>query len=462
MARPQIDRGERIGRVKMPRAPAPSAVGAIASSIAVLAAATLLTKSFALGKELVVAGAYGTDRGLEAYLVALVVCMFLVGLVAHSLPSAFIPVFVRHLENARPAAARALVGSTSAFALMAALACAGLVACLSGPLVDTVARGFDPAARALTRRLLLWLLPAVPLAGLASVWAAVMHARRRFWAVSLVPAVTPIAIVLAIALGPSPANVEVLAAATVLGLAGETMGLGVLVARAGLLAPMRLSWRDVGLREVLSEYAPVVAGAALLGLTPVIDRAVAATVGEGAVATLGYAGRLVDAGLALGATAIGTALLPHLARSVALGRTEELRRTFRGVVALVLFVSVPFTAVLAVSSHAIVGALFERGAFTAADTQAVAGVQAVLALQIPIYLVGIIAARMLAASRRNRVLLVGNVVSLALTVTLDLALVGPLGVGGIALATAITRTVVVSFLLVVCLRGVLADRSAAT
>jgi putative peptidoglycan lipid II flippase len=443
----------------MPRAPAPSVVSAITGSIAVLATATLLTKSFALGKELVVAGAFGIDRGLEAYLVALVLCMFLIGLVAHSLPSAFIPVFVRHVENDRPDAARDLVGTTSAFALAAGLACAGLVACLSGPLVDVVAQGFDPAARALTRRLLLLLLPAVPLAGLASVWAAVMHARRRFWAVSLVPAVTPTVIVLAIVL--LPARVEVLAAATVIGLACETVALAVLAARAGLLAPMRLAWRDASLRAVLREYAPVVAGAALLGLTPVCDRAVAATAGEGAVATLGYAARLVDAGLALGATAIGTALLPHAARSVALGRRDELLRTFRGLVRLVLCVSVPAAAMLALGSSAIVGALFERGAFTAQDTMAVAAVQAVLALQIPIYLVGIIAARMLAVNRLNRVLVVGNVVSLALTIVLDLAFVGPFGVTGIAVATIVTRTVVTLLLVHACVRLVLAPRSVA-
>jgi putative peptidoglycan lipid II flippase len=228
------------------------------------------------------------------------------------------------------------------------------------------------------------------------------------------------------------------------------------VARAGWLARPRVRLADPSVRELLRAYAPLVAGATLLGLTPVCDRAIAASAGAGAVATLGYAGRLVDAALAIGATAIGTAMLPFAAQSVALGRRRELRRTVHGLVALLFAVSVPVTCVLVLASEPITAALFERGAFTPADTRAVAAVQAVLALQIPIYLVGIVAARLLAAHRLVRVLFVGNALSLVLTLGLDLLLVGPFGAAGIAAATVIMRTVATLFVVIVCLRSVLA------
>ncbi len=429
-------------------------VVAIVRSIAVLAIATVLTKSCALGKELVVAATFGTAAGLEAYLVAFVVCMFLVGLVAHSLPTAFVPVFVRHVEDGRRAEARDLVGDTTGLAIAVGFSCAVIVASASGWIAELAGAGLDSATREQAARLLVVLVAIVPLSGVAASWSAVLHAERRFWAVSLVPAVTPLVVVLALVTGP--ADVDVLAAATVAGFAGEALVLAVLVARAGWLAPPRLRLEDESVRDVLRGYAPLVGGAALLGLTPVLDRAIAASAGPGAVATLGYAGRLVDATLAIGATALGTAMLPFAAQSVALGRRAELRRTVRGLVVLLFLASVPVTAVLVLASEPITAALFERGAFTPRDTRAVATVQALLALQIPIYLVGIVAARLLAAHRIVRVLFVGNVLSLVLGVGLDLLLVGPYGAAGIAVATVVMRTAATLFVVVVCLRSVLA------
>jgi peptidoglycan biosynthesis protein MviN/MurJ (putative lipid II flippase) len=176
-------------------------------------------------------------------------------------------------------------------------------------------------------------------------------------------------------------------------------------------------------------------------------------VGTGAVATLAYAGRLVDPLLATGATAIGTAMLPHAARTLAHGGPAQLRGVSLRLAALVLAGSVPAVLALVLASEPIVRLVFARGAFTDADAIAVASVQSVLALQIPIYLVGMIAARVLAAVGRMRVLLAGNAAALALTVVLDLALVEPLGVAGIAVATVVMRAITVGWLLVACLRA---------
>lgn len=437
-------------RVESGRAPAPSTVAAIASSIAVLAVATVLTKSFALGKELVLASSFGTAPSLEAYLLALVVCNFLIGLVAHSLPTAFVPVLVRQLEQGRVAAARALVSGTSVIAVGAGLVCALTIALSADALAGVLGGGFDPATRELAGELLFRLAPVVPLAGLGSVLGAILHARRRFWAVSLVPACTPIAIVFALVLGV--ADVELLTTATVVGAIAEAALLAALVARAGLLVPRWTGVHDPELREVVRGYVPLLLGAAVLGLVPVCDRAIAATVGAGAVATLAYAGRLVDPLLATGATAIGTAMLPHAARSLAQGGHELLGVSLR-LGGLVLATSVPLVVGLVLGSRAIVELLFARGAFTEADAAAVASVQAVLALQIPIYLVGMIAARVLAAAGRVRVLVLGNAAALALTVTLDLALVDGFGVRGIAIATVVMRAITVGWLLFACLRA---------
>jgi putative peptidoglycan lipid II flippase len=428
----------------MSRAPAPSSVAAIASSIGVLAVAAVLTKSVGLGKELVVADAFGTAPTLETYLLALVVCNFLVGLVAHSLPTAFIPVLVRQKERGQLDDARRLVTATSWVAIAVGVAAAVVVTIVAGALVGPEHREATAAVAILA--------PVVPLAGVASVWGAVLHAERRFWAVSLAPVATPVAIVTMLLVTEAP-HASDLAGATVIGAALEAAVMLALVTRGKRLAWRWPSLRDRGLGEVVRGYGPLLLGAAALGLVPVVDRVAAAFAGEGAIATLAYAGRLVDPLLATGATAIGTAMLPYAARSVAQGRPDELRATSIRVSALVLAVAVPATLVLVTASAPLVHLLFERGAFTPDDAVAVARLQAVLALQIPIYLVGMVAVRVVAATGAVRLLLVGNLASLALTLALDFVLVGPFGPLGIAIATVATRMIVVGGMLVACARA---------
>ena len=93
-----------------------------------------------------------------------------------------------------------------------------------------------------------------------------------------------------------------------------------------------------------------------------------------------------------------------------------------------------------------VALLFQRGAFTEADTKVVGQAQAMYLLQVPFYLVCMLFVRFVIAIRSTHVMVWGNVINLAVCVALTYGLMKTLGVVGIALATSVMYLVSCGFL----------------
>jgi putative peptidoglycan lipid II flippase len=90
--------------------------------------------------------------------------------------------------------------------------------------------------------------------------------------------------------------------------------------------------------------------------------------------------------------------------------------------------------------------LFQRGAFTSADTELVSWVQACYAIQIPFYICAMLFVRFISSIRRNDVLMYVSAINLVLDVVLNLVLMRVWHVAGIALSTSIVY--IVSFVMV--------------
>jgi peptidoglycan biosynthesis protein MviN/MurJ (putative lipid II flippase) len=183
------------------------------------------------------------------------------------------------------------------------------------------------------------------------------------------------------------------------------------------------------------------AGQMLLTLTIPIDQGFAARLGEGAVATLGYANRIVTLVTGLGTIVIGRALLPVLSSAVAqqnyaMGRRQATQW------ALLLFVAGVVIAVVGWLLAALaVRLLFERGAFTADASADVANVLRYGLLQLPFYFGGVVLVQWIAALGRLHILLAVACVALVVKVAMNLLLTQPLGLPGIMIGTALMYAV---------------------
>jgi putative peptidoglycan lipid II flippase len=232
-------------------------------------------------------------------------------------------------------------------------------------------------------------------------------------------------------------DVNGVAVAVVVGAMAELVVLAIALAKRGLLPIPRWHTNIHETREVLRQYVPAASAALFMSGTAVVDNAMASWLGSGAVAALTYGNKIPALLAAAGMTALGTAVLPHFSRLVALGDHAAIRHTLRTYARWLLVVTVPGTLLVIVASESVVRVLFERGAFTPQDTALVTLIQQMYLIQIPFVMVGMLGVRLLVAMSKNYLLTIMAVINFAICVIGNLVFINWIGVSGIALSTSL-------------------------
>lgn len=346
----------------------------IARAASLVMALFVLSRLLGLGRQIIIGALFGTSGELDAYLAAnrVTETVFLV-VAGGALGSAFIPTFADHLANGDRTGAWRLLSAVVNLALIAMTIVVGLIALLAPTLVRTViAPGFDPPLRMLTVRLLRLMLITPIIFAISGVVMSALNAHQHF----LLPA-----------LAPSIYNLSIIGGAVVLGprLGVRGMAVGVVVGsvlhllvqvpqllRYGARYIPVLGLRDPSVREVGRLMGPRVLGTAVAQLNLVINNSLATRMGEGAVSAINYAWMLMLLPQGIFAQAVGTAAFPTFAEHVARGEHEELRQALSSTLRGIFFLSIPATVGLIVLGNPLVSLFFERGAFEAASTNAVA------------------------------------------------------------------------------------------
>jgi putative peptidoglycan lipid II flippase len=315
-----------------------------------------------------------------------------------------------------------------------------------------VASGFSPEKVAVARSLYYGLLATLVLSGLATTWGAVLNAENRFALPAAAPVATSILTVLVVIGIAKQWGGHALVLGTVGGVLIETTVLGWALAREGVSLIPRWSGISPAVKEVLRQYAPMVAAGFLMGGAGVVSQSMAAMLDSGSVSALAYGNKVTSLIIGIGAVAVSRAVLPHFSRMVIAMDWDGLRHTLLTYSRWLLIVTIPVTLALIYFSESIVAVLFQRGAFTEADTNLVGRVQSMVLLQVPLYMVSMLFVRLVSAFKANHLMMWGNVINLCLCVALTYVFMQWFGVVGVALATSVMYIMSCGFLVLVSLR----------
>lgn len=396
---------------------------------------TAFVKVAGVVKELVVAWRFGIGDALDAFLIALLVPSFVINVVAGSFDAALIPTYIRVREQEGITAAQKLFCGATVWSL-GLLGITTILIVVTAPLyLPSIAAGFSSKKLDLTFHLLWVIAPIVLLSGIVTNWGGVLNAGERFALAALSPIFTP-AISIVFLLLVKSWGIFALAAGLVCGAVLELVLLGAALHRQGILLRPRWYGFDAHLRQVASQYAPMIAGAFLMSSTGLVDQSMAAMLSPGSVAALNYGNRVIAFPITLATTALSTAVIPYFSKMVACEDWKGVRHTLKYYMRLIFVVTVPLTGLLIVFSEFIVQILFQRGSFTARDTHLVAQIQAFYALQIPFYIASILVVRLISAMRTNQILMWGSGYNLIINIVLNYLFMQWFGVSGIALSTS--------------------------
>lgn len=191
------------------------------------------------------------------------------------------------------------------------------------------------------------------------------------------------------------------------------------------------------IKKVFILMGPGVIGAGVMHINLFVDLIIASFLPEGSISYLYYADRLNQLPLGIVGVAIGTALLPLLSRAVSRGDTAVAHDLFNRSLEYCLILALPAAVAMIVIPHLLIGTLFERGVFTAADTSVTAYVLMGYALGLPPYIMTKVFSSLHWSRQDTMTPVKIAIVCTVFNIAMSLILMMYIGVAGIAFATGI-------------------------
>jgi putative peptidoglycan lipid II flippase len=426
-----------------PSLPGPSSsVRQIASAASVVGAATLLSRTLGFVRDMVFAWLFGAGMVADAFFAAFRIPSTLRELLGEgALSAAFVPAFTRTASRDGRAAAWAMASKVMGTLLMVLMLVTAAGVVLAPWIAQVIAFGFGnvPGKLALTTTLLRIMFPYILLVGLAALFMAILNSLDHFLTPALSPTVLNVVIIAAALLVAPRSNVPVIpiAVAVVLGGVGQlAIQVPAAVAR-GWQPAIQVAPRDPAVREIGRLMLPGVAGLAITQINVFVGTLLASLLPEGSVAALGYAFRLVQYPIGIVGVSIATGALPVMSQAVGRDALGDMKHALRASLRLGVFLALPAMVGLVVFAAPIVTVLFERGAFTRSATILTASILSAYAIGLVFYIANRILAPAFYAMRDTWTPMATGMVAVGVNIGASLALMGPLGPAGLALATAI-------------------------
>lgn len=404
----------------------------IARSMAWVALFVFLGKLAGATKEMAIAYRFGVGEVVDTYNFAFTIVTWLPTVWQSVLMVVLVPLFVRLPEPEKRVFYAELVG----FTLLVGGSLAMVIAVGLPAMVPLVFSSFSEQATEQAATMARGLAPVA----LANVLAGLIFSRllaEERHANTLLEAVPALCILIAVLFWPhgnGSQGVAPLLYGSLVGFAAYVSCLWLLLARGGVSSRPRWTMRSPAWSALWHGVGYMALGQIIITFANPIDQVMAASLGEGAISSLGYASRVLALILGLGATAVGRATLPVLSESVSQPQNAwHITRRWSQLLFLVGFCGVLLAWWLAPWG---IRLLFERGAFSATDSAQVVEVFRYGLFQVPFYLAGQVYVQMAASLNRYDVLFMSGVIGLISKVLVNWMAITFFGLLGIMLGTA--------------------------
>ncbi|HEY8135153.1 MAG TPA: murein biosynthesis integral membrane protein MurJ [Candidatus Limnocylindrales bacterium] len=402
----------------------------------IVAGAYFVSRILGYVRVVVITNEFGASAQLDAYFAAFRVPDTIFQLVAAgAFGSSMVPVLAGIFAKGEDDRGWRVVSTVINLMLIVLATLATIVAVFAPAIVPLITPGFDAVNTELTIRLTRILLMSPVLLALAAVASSSLNVRGRFASAAVAPSLYNVSIILgAVLLGPV-LGVEGLAVGVVI---GSLLHLAIQIRpliRERFRLTLKIDLSDPAVRQILTLMVPRAIGLGANQIVFMVATMLATGVGVGAVTSYNVAMTLLQIPLGTISFPMSLVLMPTLSRAAALGSTREWAQLLVRSIRLIAWIMFFITALGIVLRRQGVTLLFDPGL----NEQAIALTADTLSfmlLGLTALSLVIILARAFYSGQDTRTPVFTAFVDLAVAITLAAALVGSMGLSGIALGLA--------------------------
>jgi putative peptidoglycan lipid II flippase len=415
--------------------PSPWTVRGLARAAAVVAVLGIASRALGFVRELILAAIYGTSAATDAFVNALLVVNAVAAVLLYTLVTLVIPVFQQERERAGSASAWRLLWAIAGWSGIALLAISVMITVWpEGP---TALFNLDPGRAETTARLLRLMAPALALQGLSALFTALLQIHARFALPAAVGVMFNLGIIVAVTAGHGSIGIDAAGIGVSAGALGQIALQTPQFVRLARQEGVRMTLRHERLRSAGVLALPVLAASLLQQVNSFTDKLFASSLEAGRVAALNFANALGSAPRTALLFPLLTPLFPLIARMMAERRGADAQRAFERAAGLLALVAIPMSVFIALYAREVAEIAFGHGHCGARCSGDIGAPLAFYGIGVWGNFIGYLLNRALSAANRFADVVVATIIAVALTIGLDLALIGPLGVAGLALASAI-------------------------
>jgi len=419
---------------------------------------TAVSRVFGFARDMMLARALGAGLAADAFQLAFVLPNTFRRLFAEGAFSvAFVPMYTRalHGPDGEAAAERfatnvlaVFVWVLLGFSALAMIAMPAIVWLLAGEYMSV------PGKFELAVTLSRVTFPYLALVSLVAMLSGVLNAHARFAPGAFVPVLLNLVLIAGIIVGVSlRANGG--------GDVAVAWSMAVSVSAAGLAQLAYMAWatRRAGVRLKLTAprftpevkrltrlILPAIFGAGIYQVSQFVDTFFATSLAQGSLTLLKYADRLNQMPLGIVGIALGTAILPMLARHIQAEDHAGAQALQANAVEMATLLTLPAAAALAVCAPAFVTAFFVGGRMTADDGDVMAQIVAALVCGLPAYVLVKVFQPAFFSREDTRTPVRIAAAALVINIAINIACVPQFGIVGLAAATAFTSSLNVAAL----------------
>ena len=224
--------------------------------------------------------------------------------------------------------------------------------------------------------------------------------------------------------------------------------------RAGMHLKIKVPAFTPEAKRLMMLMLPATFGAGIYQISQLVDTFFATSLPQGSLTLLKLADRLNQMPLGVFGIALGTAILPMLARHIQSGNKSEAQRLQANAVEVAMLLCLPCAVALSICAEAFTAGIFQGGKMTPEDTAIMGNIVIALVCGLPAYVLVKVFQPAFFSREDTRTPVFIAAGALIINIALNFYVVPRYGIVGLATATAMTATLnVLSLYTILQIRG---------
>lgn len=415
--------------------------------IGTLSSMTAMSRVLGFVRDIVLAAVLGAGAVADAFFVALKLPNLFRRLTAEgAMTSAFLPSYTKLEAKQGKHGSMALLTDVQSSLVWALIIIVLLFEAGMPWVISVLAPGFIADHRlVLAVDMARATMPFLPMISLVALWIAVANAYKRFAAGGLMPIIMNLMLITAaltgfVLWGEAAARGKLIAYAVSVAGVIQLLVMGAVLLRLGYLPKIQLLPRFTPeARAMWRRFWPTAFAAAGMQVNLLVDTMLASLLSVGAIAQLYYADRVAQLPLGVVGIAIGTVLLPSLARHEAAATTNKkaVAAELHSAITIGMLAAIPSMLGGVIIAEVIIGGLFVYGAFDPGLLTPTAQVLMAYSLGIPAFILVKTLQPAFYAAGDVRLPVRVTTFAIVLNIILSVVLMQVFAAAGIALATSL-------------------------